>query len=429
MVVEDERGSAPRDLTPASGTTPILAYFLVLFLAGGLGAPSGIAAIPIVYFLKDTLHLSPVDMAIFVAVAGAPAYLGFLPGFIRDRYRPRAMGDRVYLLIGASVACGAYLYLGLTPLIDYSKLLYTVLAAGIAYLTIMAAAQALMTGVAQEHLMTGRLSVVAGLGTYVPAVIAALMGGWMVAHVPARAVFAVAACMTAAIAAQSFWRLDAVMEFERAAERRTESPAAALRRLAWHRAIWPATLIFFLWNFGPGWQTPMFYHLTEQVKISSGQFGTFTALQSLFFIPSAMLYAPLCRRFTLTSLLWWGTVVAILQGPVMFLAQGPASAILVAVLYGLFGGFPTAAYLDLIMRSCPKGLEGTGLMLAVTTAMAVASNSGNLLGSWIYAKGGFASAVLITTLATALIVPALRWVPSEVSAPREGEQGEQEASA
>ena len=105
----------------------------------------------------------------------------------------------------------------------------------------------------------------------------------------------------------------------------------------------------------------------------------------------------------------------------MFLARGPVGAISVAVLYGLLGGFPTAAYVDLIMRSCPKGLEGTGMMLAVTTASAVAANSGNLLGSWIYSTGGFASAVAITTLATTLIVPVLWWAPESLTSSREGE--------
>jgi MFS family permease len=261
---------------------------------------------------------------------------------------------------------------------------------------------------------------VAGVGTYMPAVISALLGGWLVAHVPPAITFIVAAVVTAIIAAQSFWRQDAVVDFERS-KRPAETGIAALRRLARYRPIWPATVIFFLWNFGPGWGTPMFYHLTETVKVSSQLFGTFTALQWLFFIPSTMLYGPLCRRFSLTALLWWGTLVAILQGPIMFFAQSPASAIAVAVLYGLLGGFPTAAYVDLIMRSCPKGLEGTAMMLALTTALALANNSGNLLGSWIYSAGGFASAVIITTLATALIVPMLWWVPESITAARDGE--------
>ena len=105
----------------------------------------------------------------------------------------------------------------------------------------------------------------------------------------------------------------------------------------------------------------------------------------------------------------------------MILAQGPASAIGVAVLFGLFGGFPTTAYVDLILRSCPKGLEGTTMMLAVTSSLAVASNLGNLLGSWIYSTGGFASAVIITTLASSAIIPMLWWVPDSITSTREGE--------
>jgi predicted MFS family arabinose efflux permease len=411
---------APREVDHSTSNTGIISYFLILSLAGGLGAPTGIAAIPIGYFLKDNLHLSPVDLAIFVAVTGAPAYISFLPGFFRDRYRPRAMGDRAYLLIGATIALAAYAYLAAAS-IEYSNLLFATLIAGVAYLIVLTAGQALMTGVAQAHQMTGRLSVVAGVGTYMPAVLSALLGGWLVARVPARVTFIVAAIVTVVIALQAFWRQAAVIAFEKL-RANPETGLAAISRLMRYRPIWPAAAIFFLWNFGPGWGTPMFYHLTETVKVSSQLFGTFTALQWLFFIPSAMLYAPLCRRFSLASLLWWSTLVAILQGPIMILAQSPASAIAVAILYGLFGGLPTAAYVDLIIRSCPKGLEGTGMMLAVTTSMSVASNSGNLLGSWIYSRGGFASAVIITTLATALIVPLLWWVPRSVSSTREGEE-------
>jgi hypothetical protein len=415
----DHAVSLPGEAGSVEASAAIIGYFLILFLALGLGVPSGIAGIPIGYILKDHLHLSPVDLALFAAIASSPTYFAFLPGFLRDRFRPRVMGDRAYLLIGAMIALAAYLYLAISP-INYFSLMHACLIAVVGYLIVGAGAQALMTGVAQKHLMTGRLSVVAGVATYVPAVVSALLGGWLVAHVAPRVTFIVAAFLTAIISAQAFWRQRAVVDFERLSPQ-TETGRRGAWRLARHRPIRPAAAIFFLWNFGPGWQTPMFYHLTETVKISAVLYGTFTALQWLFFIPSAMVYAPLCRRFTLASLLWWGTVVGILQGPIMFLAQGPAGAIAVAVLFGLFGGFPTAAYVDLVMRSCPKGLEGTAMMLAITTSLAIASNTGNLLGSWIYARGGFASAVIITTLASASILPMLWLVPDSVTSTREGE--------
>jgi len=61
------------------------------------------------------------------------------------------------------------------------------------------------------------------------------------------------------------------------------------------------------------------------------------------------------------------------------------------------------------------------MMMSQTSTFALAGNSGNLLGSWIYSRGGFASAVIITTLATALIVPVLRSIPPALIATRDGE--------
>jgi MFS family permease len=400
----------------------VLAYFAILNLAVGLGSPQGIASIPISYFLKDRLHLTPVLFAIFIAVASIPVCLGFLFGFIRDRFRSARWGDRQYLLAGAVIASGIYFWLA-TSSIDYFKLLSLVFVLVVVYVMIFAAAQALMTGVAQAYGMTGRLSVVFSFGYFVPAVISALAGGWLVAHASVRGTFLIAAMVTLVIGVQSFWRLDAAREFENTFGHGEEG-FAAIQRLLRHRPLWPAAVIFFLWNFGPGWGTPMFYQLTERVRISSELFGIFTALQSAFFLPTTLLYGYLCVRIPLSRLLWWGTIVAILQGPIMFLAVGPASTVGVAILYGLFGGFANAAYIDLIMRACPSGLEGTAMMLAQTSTFAVASNAGNLLGSWIYARGGFAWAVIITTLATALIVPVLESIPPDLIATRDGEQVE-----
>ena len=61
------------------------------------------------------------------------------------------------------------------------------------------------------------------------------------------------------------------------------------------------------------------------------------------------------------------------------------------------------------------------MMFAVTTTSLAASKSSDLLGSWIYARGGFTPAVIITTLATASIVPLLWWVPKGIASTREGE--------
>ena len=98
------------------------------------------------------------------------------------------------------------------------------------------------------------------------------------------------------------------------------------------------------------------------------------------FIPTFLLFGWLCRRVPLRTLLLWGTVAAVPQMvPLLFVKTVPA-ALLGGCASGLMGGVATAAYLDLMIRSCPKGLEGT-LLMAATRCYAVISQFGNLLGT------------------------------------------------
>src|SRR5208283_3060516 len=109
---------------------------------------------------------------------------------------------------------------------------------------------------------------------------------------------------------------------------------------------------------------PMFYHLTNTVKISPQAFGIFMALFMGCNLPILPLYAALCRRFPLSRLIRWGTVLGMLQPVVLLFAFGTRSAMLCGVIAGLVGGLGNVAFMDLIIRSCPRGLEGTGVMLS-----------------------------------------------------------------
>jgi hypothetical protein len=50
---------------------------------------------------------------------------------------------------------------------------------------------------------------------------------------------------------------------------------------------------------------------------------------------------------------------------------------------GALGGMGGAAFFDLIIRSCPKGLQGSMLM-AAAGALAIDGQLGNLLGATLY---------------------------------------------
>ena len=109
--------------------------------------------------------------------------------------------------------------------------------------------------------------------------------------------------------------------------------------------------------------------------------------------------------------------------PLLFI-HSVSGALIAAVPIGLMGGVATAAYLDLLIRSCPRGLQGTTLMMAASLYW-IATRFGNVLGTNLYDYyGGFAVCVIAITAVYALILPTLLFVPKRLIATADGQTPE-----
>jgi hypothetical protein len=84
------------------------------------------------------------------------------------------------------------------------------------------------------------------------------------------------------------------------------------------------------------------------------------------------------------------------------------------------GGVATAAYLDLIIRSCPRGLEGT-IVMASNALYFLVSRAGDVLGTSLYDHfKSFTVCVIAITVVYALILPTLLLVPRRLTATPDG---------
>ncbi len=111
--------------------------------------------------------------------------------------------------------------------------------------------------------------------------------------------------------------------------------------------------------------------------------------------------------------------------PLGFIRSGD-QALLLAVPMGLMGGIATCAFVDLTMRSCPAGLQGT-LMMMVEGVGLLSLRASDAFGSAVYdanPHNGFVYCVVATTLVYALILPTLLLIPKDVI-----DRSEEEASA
>jgi MFS family permease len=406
-------------------TRPIYLYFGPLTLLVYMALPDGyILDIGTSYMLKNQLHATATETATFRLLTAIPIYLAFVFGMCRDLWNPFGMKDRGFFLLFAPMGTAALLWMAFTPL-SYAVLVTGMLLLAISYRFIVAAYQGLLALVGQEQQMSGRLSVVYNAGSFLCYFAGALACGYITEHLSSRQIFILAAVLTALITVLGLWKPRVIFgHVYSEPQAQGAGLIGDLKRLARHRAIYPAILIIFLFAFVLVTSTPLQFYLTNHLHASDAAFADFTAINLLSFVPTVLLYSYLCKRVALKTLLWWATILAIPQLVPLALASSANAILLAAVPMGLLSGLGQAAYIDLAMRSCPAGLQGT-LMMLVTGAYVLALRGGDVLGSWIYASSpahGFFYGMLAGTAASVLILPVLRLIPEDVIATADGER-------
>lgn len=298
-----------------------------------------------------------------------------------------------------------------------------------AYLFVYSAEAGILATLGQQNAMTGTIASVWLFVAAIPTVLAFFIGGelsqWLegdTAGGAARALFLISAGLMVAIAAFGLWRPGAVFDHLRDERMTSATPLDDLKRLARHWPIYPALLAWFLWEFAPGTDTVMQFYISDVLHASDAVFGNFRALYSAGFMPLFLAYGWLCRRFRLRDLLIWGTVVGSVQMIPLLFVRSPLSVELAGLGLGVLGGVCSAAYRDLIIRSCPEGLQATmfGLMVALSY---ISIRFGDLWGTDLYEHhGGFVTCVWVTTAVYLAILPVVAWMaPRALTLPREGE--------
>jgi hypothetical protein len=418
---------APVDLSPSVRHSIFLYLGLLIVLLAFGGPSSGLIDIPISFFLKNRLHLKAHEVANFRLAAAIPLYLSFVFGFVRDIWSPFGIKDRGFMLLFGSIT--AFLYVGFAFLpITYLTLLVAVVLLTTSFLFVASAQNGLTSVIGQQHAMTGQVSAVWNVFLSIPTVAALLVGGKLSGLLEdmnpdqaVRILFLVGAAIMTLVAVYALWKPADVFDNVRIDSGTGGHPMKDLKRLVGHWPIYPALLIWLLWNFAPGSATPLQYHLQNTLHATDAEWGLWSAIFAASFIPTFIVYGVLCRKFPLRTLLLWGTVIAVPQMVPLLFIDSINGALVAAIPIGLMGGLATGAYMDLIIRSCPPGLQGTTLMLSGSLYFVV-TRFGDVLGTDLYDRyGGFAVCVIAITIVYALILPTLLLVPGHLIATADGQ--------
>jgi len=390
-----------------------------------VGLP-GVVSLPFSFMLKNKLHLTAQGMSLYGLVVTIPVYLSFLQGYARDVWNPLGRRDRGFMILFSFLAAGAGAIFAFVPV--------SVLSLGAAAIVIsflglfISSAQIGLTAVvARQNVMSGQISALWNIVSSLPIIIAMLIGGSLSQALrpmddqsEMRLLFLTSAALTAAIACFAFWRPAYVYDHVHAEHAPKLHLWADVKRFVRHWPVYPALLIWALWNFAPGSGVPLQYHMQDHLHGTDAQWGQWQAIFTVSFIPTFLLYGLLCRRLNLGWLIVIGTVIGVPQMVPLLFIHSATGALIAAAPIGLMGGLCSAAYYDLLIRSCPKGLEGTMLMFS-TSLYWLITRAGDVLGSWLFERfHGFSVCVVAITIVYAAILPVLLLVPRRLLATPDG---------
>ncbi len=388
-------------------------FFAVVYLVEGIGqARVGIIYQPLTHYLKD-LGWTALQVAAYFAVLNFPWVIKPVFGVVSDFVPLFGYRRKSYLIISSLCAVAAYAVIvrQAEPGAFALPLLLTSYA--------MATASTLCGALLAENGRAFRLSSTfvsqQWLWFYIAIMASSFAGGALVESLPALPALQVAAAV-AAIAPIAVVLASLILLDERKAStslpemRRTFRSLVAASKSA---KLYLVALFLFLYSFAPGFGTPLYYFMTDDLKFSQSYIGILGAIASAGWIAGALAHRALLRGMSSKALLNLSIVLGTLSAASFLLLADPVTAAIVTFANGAALMIATIASLTLAADYCPERAEGfafAGLM----SIMNLAELFSTTIGAWLYDDvfGGRLGPLIVvsaaTTAVTLVLVPLLR---------------------
>jgi MFS family permease len=333
--------------------------------------------IPIRNLLKNDLHLSPVQMATFFALAALPWYCKVVVGLLSDTIPFFGTRRRHYLLASSATAGILWLLAGLVPG-DYSSLLVVLVAVNFAIMTASTVLGGLLAETEQRLRSGGRLIAVSNFVENVCLIIVGPLAGFL-----ATMQFGITA-MAGAVAALSIVPVALVWLREAPITRAATNGGAVaqLHILVRSRVVWGAGLFLFIAAIPQELGTPVFYYLRDELGLSVVTIGWVRSASGIGgLLAAALFYRTVAGRYGLRTVLALGIGCgAVGMFLFMFYRSLPA-VIMVEFGHGFLLSVAIQSMIQLAVWATPPTCAATGFALLMG-----ALNAGDAVGDILAAE-------------------------------------------
>jgi predicted MFS family arabinose efflux permease len=413
---------------PDTGLT-IRQYYIMV----GLGAfvttiaqPGVIGRLPFSLLLKNQLHFNAETLATFMFTATFAWNVKPIAGILSDSFPLFGTRRRHYMLLGAGLAAGCWLLMGVLPK-AYWPLLLAAFGANAFMVVSSTVMGGLMVEAGRKYGISGRITSIRQTLQSAVSVSNGLVGGYL-ATMAFGWIVGIAVGLLVVLTAATFFVLT-----ERPAATRDLDVLRNARRqlvtLVKSKTLWAAGFFLALVYVSPGFTTPLLYMQTDKLHFSPPYIGLMETIEGVSGLIGAAIYGVICRRFNLRQLLTSAIAVNALA-TLLYLGYSRDSAPFVHALSGFAVVVSELSLMDLAVRSTPRGCESLGFSLMMS-ARNLALGGSDVIGSRLIDTYGwvFHQLVWLNAGTTALVLIFIPFLPRPIMSRKDGDVVQGPASA
>jgi MFS family permease len=388
-------------------------FFALVYVVEGIGQTGGLIAQPLNYFLKQTYGWTPVQVTGYLTILNFPWIIKPVYGIISDFLPLFGYRRKTYLLLANAAAAGAYCWV--TQTTEPGELIFALLltAYGMAISSTVCGAVLVENG--QKFGASDAFVNQQWLWFSIAAMASAFIGGQLVERQsPSTALHTAAAVIAIAPLAVVFsgWFLirEPTSRIDLPEMKKTFAGLLAALTL---RDLWVIALFLFVYYLNPGLGTPLYYHMTDDLKFSQEYIGILGSINSAGWIAGAVLHRRVLKGLTSKALLNLSILLGTLATAAFLLLWGEALAAVINFFSGIAGMIAFVATLTLAADYCPQRSEGfafAALMSITNFAAALSDNIGSFLYEHLFHRQ-LDPLILVSAALTAValvFVPLLR---------------------
>jgi MFS family permease len=376
-------GAAP-DAVRRKRISRLMVFFALAYFTQGMGQQAGLISQPLTYYLKQVYHWTPLQVTAYFAVTWLPWVIKPVYGIVSDFLPLFGYRRKAYLILSNALATVAFLAVAKT--ISPGPLIFFLLLTAYAMAIASTLYGALLVENGHDFSASAAFVNQQWLWFNVAQVGAALLGGALIEYFPPTTALHASAAIVAVtplcvIATASF-----LVEEERAPGSIVAMKAAfrALLLTFKKRELWLIAGFLFVYRFSPGFGTPLYYRMTDELKFSQGFIGILSSIGSGGWILGAILYRRYLPDITSKNLLNWSIVAGVLSTLVFVLMTGPISAVWINFVNGLATAVVYVASISIAVDFCPEGFTFAILMSIDNLSQTLSDNAGAFMYEHVF---------------------------------------------